>query len=279
MTYHAPTTLDAALGALAEGRASILAGGTDFYPALGPGAPRGDVLDLSRIPELRGITRRDDGWRIGATTTWAEIAAAPLPPACHALQQAAREVGARQIQNVATIAGNLCNASPAADGVPPLLVLDAQVELVSVAGRRVLGLSDFILGPRKTALRPGEFLSAVLLPPLPEAASAFVKLGARRYLVISIAMVAALVELSGGRIRAARIAVGACSPVALRLHTLEKALENRALADLSDPGLIATDHLSPLAPIDDVRADAAYRREAVGQLIRRALLAAGGGHV
>ena len=278
MTYHAPTTLDAALSALGDGCVSVLAGGTDFYPALGGQSPRGDVLDLTRIPELRGISQDGGGWRIGATTTWAEIAAAPLPAPFHALQQAAYEVGARQIQNAATIAGNLCNASPAADGVPPLLVLEAQVELVSREGRRVLPLAEFILGPRQTALRPGEIVTAVLIPPQPDATSAFVKLGARRYLVISIAMVAVLLEASEGRIKTARIAVGACSPVALRLHGLENALKDQPVARLSDPGLIAPGHLSPLAPIDDVRADAAYRQEAVGELIRRALARAGGGH-
>src|SRR5690606_7295406 len=113
---------------------------TDILPARRQGQPPGDILDVTRLPDLRGIARDPHGWRIGAATTWAEIAAAPLPPAFDALQQAAREVGAVQIQNAATIAGNICNASPAADGVPPLLVLEAEVELVSPAGRRRLML-------------------------------------------------------------------------------------------------------------------------------------------
>ncbi len=275
MAYLAPTSLSEALDAVARG-ARVVAGGTDLFPATGETRPAGELLDLTRIDGLRGIGRVGDGWRIGATTTWAEIAAAGLPPAFAALQQAAREVGAIQIQNAATIGGNLCNASPAADGVPPLLVLEAQVELVSATGRRVLGLSDFILGPRRTALRPGEILSAVLLPPLPEAVSAFVKLGARRYLVISIAMVAALVQTDGQVITGARVCVGACAPVARRLSGLEQALAGQPLQALQSPVLVNAADLAPLAPIDDVRADAGYRLEAAAELVRRALRIAGG---
>jgi CO/xanthine dehydrogenase FAD-binding subunit len=124
-----------------------------------------------------------------------------------------------QIQNSGTVAGNLCNASPAADGVPPLLALDASVELASVAGTRRLKLDDFILGPRRTARRADELLAAILIPkPRAAAHSHFLKLGARRYLVISIAMVAAAIESERGKITTARVAVGACGPVAQRLR-------------------------------------------------------------
>ena len=164
--------------------------------------------------------------RIGAATTWTDIVKAPLPAAFDALKQAAREVGSIQIQNRGTIGGNLCNASPAADGVPPLLALDATVELASARGRRLMPLSSFITGYRATALAQGEILSAVFVPSRsPQARSAFVKLGARRYLVISILMAAALVERDGdGRISRVAIAVGAASPVARRLPELEAAL-------------------------------------------------------
>ena len=281
MSHLAPETLDEALEALAGAPLTPLAGGTDLFARAGP--PPAGLLDLTRIAELRGISRGENGtWRIGAATTWAEIAGADLPPAFDALRQAAREVGAIQIQNAGTIGGNLCNASPAADGVPPLLVLEARLELASRAGRRVLPLEAFITGVRETALRAGEIVSAVLIPPRPEAArSAFVKLGARRYLVISIAMVAALILPEGGRIGQARIAVGACAPVARRLPALEAALAGRPLSALSEPGLVSPEDLRPLRPIDDVRADAAYRKEGAAEAIRRALLAAagpGGGH-
>ncbi len=162
MSYLRPSSLDAALQALAAG-ARPLAGGTDVYPGAGAQVA-GPVVDLTAVPNLRGVTQTDTGLRIGACTTWTDLAEATLPQACRALQQAARQVGGRQIQNVGTLGGNLCNASPAADGVPPLLALGAEVELVSADGTRRLPLHDVILGPRQTALRPGELLTAVHVP-------------------------------------------------------------------------------------------------------------------
>src|ERR1700737_2473782 len=182
-----PTTLREATHALAEG-GQVVAGGTDFFPALGTRPVTGAVIDVSRIGELRGIDLGSDQIRIGGATTWSEIANAPLPRCFDALRSAAREVGAVQVQNRGTIAGNLCNASPAADGIPPLLILDAQVELASCSGVRRLPLKAFIVGNRKTRRRPDEILSSVVVSlSLQDAASVFLKLGARRYLVISIA--------------------------------------------------------------------------------------------
>lgn len=172
-----------------------------------------------------------------------------------------------QIQNAGTLGGNLCNASPAADGVPALLSLEARVELRSESRTRVLPLSDFLLGPRRTALAAGEILSAVLIPDV-SGQGGFLKLGARRYLVISIAMVAARIAVSEGRISAAALAVGACSPVACRLPDQEAALIGcpvAAAVSAIDAALI----LPVLAPIDDPRADAGYRQIAAVELLRR----------
>jgi CO/xanthine dehydrogenase FAD-binding subunit len=235
----------------------------------------GAVLDLSAVDGLAGISFQPDLIRIGGRTSWTAIARADLPPAFRALQQAAREVGSIQIQNAGTIAGNLCNASPAADGVPPLLALDARVELTSAAGRRELPLGDFITGYRQTARRSDELVSAVLVPRTIDAGrSAFIKLGARKYLVISIAMVAVILETDAqGCIHQARIAVGACSEVARRLHALETTLRGeKARPGLVD--LIAEQHLARLSPIADVRASAEYRLDAVKTLIGRTLDAA-----
>lgn len=213
----------------------------------------------------------DEGLRIGAATSWAEIAAADLPPACHALQVAARAVGGRQVQVAGTIGGNLCNASPAADGVPPLLVLGAEVELVSATGTRRLPLPEFLLGPRRTALASGEVLTAVQIPKAAlQGRSAFVKLGARAHLVISIAMVAVRLEVVAGRIAGAAIAVGACSPVALRLPAVEAALTG-APVDQALDRISAGEVAAALSPIDDVRATADYRREAAVELVRHAV--------
>jgi len=266
--YERPTRLEDALRIRARGDCSLLAGGTDHFPSRVGRRVDEDVLDLTALAELRGIVRTPAGWRIGATTTWTELIEAKLPPFFACLKLAAREVGGAQIQNAGTVAGNLCNASPAADGVPALLALDASVELASPAGRRVLHLEQFVLGPRRTALRPDEIVCAVLVPkPVHPARSHLLKLGARKYLVISIVVAAAALELEGGLVRTARVAVGACSPVARRLPLLEQALLGRRPSG----DLVRPEHLAPLAPIDDVRADASYRSAAALVLLRRLL--------
>jgi CO/xanthine dehydrogenase FAD-binding subunit len=271
-SYLRPSVLDDALRARAAGPCAVLAGGTDFYPARVGRAVDEDVLDLTAVKALRGIAETREGLRIGALVTWSDLVAAPLPPCFDALKLAAREVGGVQIQNAGTVAGNLCNASPAADGVPPLLALGAEVELASVRGLRRLPLGAFILGNRRTACAADELVTAVLAPRWGERArSTFLKLGARRYLVISIAMVAVTVETDAqGAIARCGIAVGACSAVAQRLPALEAALAGRRLA----PGIgamVAPAHLAPLTPIDDVRATAGYRADAAATLVARAL--------
>jgi CO/xanthine dehydrogenase FAD-binding subunit len=250
----------------------IIAGGTDFYPARVGRPIDDDVVDITAVAELRRISEDTAGWRIPALTTWTDLIEAGLPPLFDGLIRAAREIGGVQIQNAATICGNLCNASPAADGVPGLLALDAGVELVSQTGSRRLSVADFVIGNRRTARRSDELVIALHVPrPRGAARSSFLKLGARRYLVISIAVVSAVVERDpAGAIEAVRIAVGACSEVPQRLHRLERELVARRSAHgLADA--VADHHLEPLAPIDDIRGTAAYRRDAALTLVRRAL--------
>lgn len=267
--YLRPTNLDEALQALARPWI-VLAGGTDFYPARVGRAIDENILDIGGIAALRGIAAGPDGWRLGATTTWSELLEAGLPPLFDGLKQAAREVGGRQIQNAGTIAGNLCNASPAGDGMPPLLALDATVELAGRAGTRRLPLASFVTGNRRTVLAPGELLVAIHVPkPARDARSAFLKLGARRYLVISIAMAAATLEIRDSRVAAARIAVGSCSAVAQRLPALEAALVDVAIDALA--ARVEASQLAPLSPIDDVRGSAGYRLDAAVTLLRRLL--------
>ncbi len=269
--YARPARVAAALDLLARGAPTILAGGTDFYPARVARPPAAAVLDITGLRELRGIRARADHWRIGATTSWSDILSARLPRQFDGLKLAAREVGGAQIQNAGTVAGNLCNASPAADGVPALLALNARVELRSARGVRQLPLQDFLLGPRRTALQPQELMTAVLVPRAAHAAAShFLKLGARKYLVISIAMASAVLEHRGGKIVDARIAVGACSPVALRLPALEATLRGKRF-DATLGNLVQDAHLAALEPIADVRASGAYRRQAALELVRRLL--------
>ena len=268
MDYLRPDDLDQAFAAMAAG-GRALAGGTDIYPSAGKRLS-GPVVDLAGLPGLQGVSFRQEGLRIGALTTWTALADADLPAACAALQQAARQVGGRQIQNAGTVGGNLCNASPAADGVPPLLALDAQVVLASANGLRQLPLAQFLTGVRRTALMPGEVLVAVHVPAQAlMGQSAFEKLGARAYLVISIAMVAVRLQVSSGVIGAAAVAVGACSPVARRLPAVEAALCGPVAGAAAR--VSAAEVAAGLDPIDDLRATAVYRKQAAAELIRRAV--------
>ena len=270
MTYLIPTELEAALKSLAQQQDKLVAGGTDVYPSMKQGHTPKSLLDVTRIKELMNITVTDTGFRIGAAVTWTEIVKAKLPAAFDGLKHAAKEVGSLQIQNAGTIAGNLCNASPAADGVPPLLTLDARVEVASAArGARILPLQDFILGVRKTALGSDEIVTAIHIPTPPDGAgSAFEKLGNRKYLVISIAMTAALIKCDlRGLISDARVAIGACSPVALRLTQLEADLIGAKPSEVE----ILPSHLSQLSPIDDVRGSGGYRLDIVQEQCRRAI--------
>ncbi len=272
LLYLRPTTLDEAVHALAESRGSILSGGTDFFPSLGDRVPSIPVIDISAVADLKGIHTTNDTIQIGGRTTWQEILEAPLPRGFDGLKAAAREVGSVQIQNVATVAGNLCNASPAADGIPPLLALDAEVTLASVSGVRRIPLASFVLGNRKTMRRADEILSAISVPRrLENSASTFLKLGARRYLVISIAMVAANLRIDEhGKIAEVLLAVGACTASALRLRTLEQSLCG-VPAEQGIGNLVKPEHLAELSPIDDLRATAGYRRHAAQVLLKRAL--------
>lgn len=265
--YHRPATLFAALEILSSEGPRIAAGCTDLFPATERKILPGPVLDITAIPELRGITQVENGLRIGATTTWSDLIKADLPPALDSLKLAACEVGASQIQNRGTLAGNLCNASPAADGVPPLLTLDATVELQSAGKKRLLPLSEFLTGPRQTALASGEMLTAIHVPtPALEGQSHFRKLGARKYLVISIAMTAARLVIADGVVTKAALAIGACGPVATRLPLAEAALCGHA----PNASRITDDMVADaIAPIDDMRADAGYRYTAAAELMRR----------
>lgn len=270
--YFAPLELEDALELMRAEMPLVVAGGTDFFPSHGRDAIAQPILDLSRVAGLRGLAWNGDWLRIGAISTWTDVIRADLPPAFDALKAAAREVGSIQIQNAGTVAGNLCNASPAADGVPPLLTLEAEVELASTDSTRRMRLDAFLQGPRQTALAKSEILSALHIPCPPDhATSAFEKLGARKYLVISIAMTAVIIGLDdSGKIDVARIAVGSCAPVAKRLAALETELIGQ------DPQAVqvTSEHLAELAPITDVRADGAYRLEAVPHQITRAIKAA-----
>jgi CO/xanthine dehydrogenase FAD-binding subunit len=273
LLFAQPTRLDEALDLAARYRPLVLAGGTDLMVGASADLGPGPVMDISRVAELKGVALDGDAIVIGGGTTWSELVAADLPHGFDGLKAAALEVGSIQIQNRGTIAGNLCNASPAADGVPPLLTLDAVLEIQASGTRRSLAVAAFITGNRKTLLQPGELVTAIRIPrKLAEGRSTFLKLGSRRFLVISIVSVAAVLVADRNRITEARVAVGACSAVAKRLPELETALVGQAF-DAALRDLVKPEHMAGLTPIDDVRGTGAYRKDAALQLVREALLA------
>ncbi len=271
-SYLRPTELEQALRALSSSALTIVAGGTDFYPARVGKPIDEDILDVTAIRGLRSIDKIEGGWFVGATTTWTDLARADLPGWFRSWKMAAREVGGVQIQNAGTMVGNVCNASPAADGTPCLIAMDASVRLASLAGERDVAVAEFVTGNRRTLRRPDEMVLGLVIPDIgADASSTFLKLGARKYLVISIAMIAAILEpAEDGTVARCRIAVGSCSEVAKRLSNLESELVGHKIdAGLAD--IVTPDHLSGLSPIDDVRGTGDYRQDAALTLVRRAL--------
>ncbi len=270
--HHRPTTLTEALSIRAGEDVAILAGATDIYPAAANRRAWGDpthkdVLDITAIPGLRDITETPHGFRLGCLVTWSQVARADLPKQFDGLRQAARQVGGVQVQNRGTILGNLVTASPAGDGIPNLLALNASVEVAGRNGTRMLPVADFLTGYRATALARDEIALALHIPKMPRAIGSFRKLGARHYLVISIAMVAGVVDIDEhGRILMARLAIGACSATAQRLPGLEGELRGTSLYHADK--VPEARHLDHLTPIDDIRASGAYRRDAALRLLR-----------
>jgi xanthine dehydrogenase small subunit len=273
--YFRPATLAEALEIRAAQDVTILAGGTDIFPARAARAGWGDfstpdVLDISIVEDLERIDDLIGSVRFGAMVTWSALAEARLPPQFDGIKRAARAVGGPQVQNRGTLIGNLCTASPAGDGIPNLLALNAEVELASRdGGTRRLPLADFITGYRQTACRSDEIATALIVPKLRSARSDFLKLGARTYLVISIAMVAGVIDIEEGLIAEARIAVGACSAVPRRLVALEATLLGTPVGEAAE--VLEAVHLAPLDPIDDIRSSGAYRYAAAFAMVRELL--------
>jgi CO/xanthine dehydrogenase FAD-binding subunit len=269
--YLRAASVSEALEALSLGF-RILAGGTDLYPSRAARSLEGAFVDISGVSDLRVIEPIADGWRIGAAATFADVTRASLPLWCSGLQDAAREIGGVQIQNFATVGGNVCNASPAADGTVALLALDARVIVASRRGMREVALADFVTGPRRCDLASDEMVLAFDIPQRSQSARAsFAKLGHRRYLVISVVMASLVLECDEDEtITGAWIAVGAMSARALRLRSLERDLVgqkcNRSIADM-----VEARHLEALTPLDDIRGTRAYRLAAASTLLRRML--------
>jgi len=280
--YIRPSTVSETVAVLAQDPgASILAGGTDLLVSMRRRRVEPDtVVDITGTEELRGMSFVDDGSVIlGATLTHTRIAEeARFADGRAALVDACREVGSWQVRNLATLGGNLCNGSPAAETAPPLLVLAAGVTLIGDDGCRDLDLEQFFVGAGRTALRPGELLTRVTLPPLPlYAAGAYIRVSPRRAMDIAVAGAAAYVEVDveTGKCLACRIALGGVAPTPVRVREAEAAVigspfETR-IAEAA--GAIAGDS-AVCVPIDDQRATCDYRRAVVPVLVQRALVLA-----
>jgi CO/xanthine dehydrogenase FAD-binding subunit len=231
------------------------------------------VIDLLGVPELRGIREAEGGIEIGATTSFSEIRrSAAVRAAFPILAQAAAVVGGWQIQNRATLGGNMANASPAGDSLPVLLALDAVVIAAGSEGLREIPYSDFHVGYRRTALRPGEIVARVRIPYLPAGAvQAFRKVGTREAQAISKVVVALAGPIEDGRIAELRLAAGSVAAMPVRLRAAEEAVRGLPLspetADLA--GHTAAGEVSP---IDDVRSTAEYRRFALKRVVRRMMM-------
>ena len=283
MSYIRATNIDHALSLLSEPKARVVCGGTDWMPG-SVKVPRDvSLIDISRLFELRGIREESDTITIGSAVTWSMIEGARLPTALSGLRHAAREIGSKQIRNHASVGGNICNGSPAADGVTMLLALDASVVLECTTGTRTLALESFLLDKHKVDLRPGEMLTAVRVPSTGPTGgrfrSGFFKLGLRRQLNIAIVSAAVRVECDDADTPTSlQISAGSVARTPVRLRRLEEAALLRLKLDIDARDAFDGAGTSEVRPIDDVRASASYRRSIMGEVVARAYALAMGGH-
>lgn len=250
-----------------EGSFRYIAGGTDLAVQIRDSGVKPDILiDLSDVDELKGISLKGEKIRIGSAVTIAKIANTKELPAC--LMEGALSIGSPQIRNLATIGGNICNASPCGDTLTPLIVLKAEFELASDSGSRVVRAEDFFTGPKKNILKENEVLKAVYIEKDEcTGMSFFKKIGKRNAQIISQVNAALYIELNKDLgIKTVRAAAGSVAPVPLRLKSLEKVLKGEKIRDFSledISGIISSD----IKPISDVRASADYRRRVTASLI------------
>jgi xanthine dehydrogenase small subunit len=272
-----PRTLADAFALLAEGGRRPLAGGTDALVerAAGVGAT-GRYLDLAALEELRGIRVEDDALVLGSITTYAELRRSPLV-AEHApvLAAMAAEVGAAQIQNRGTLGGNIATASPAGDSLPVLLALDAEIVVGGARGERTLPAASFFPAYRRTALAADELILRIRIPLVPDRTVAFRKVGTRRAQAISVVVLAVAWRWEDGLWRDVRVALGSVAPTPIRARATEAALEG--MPPTAEVAAVAAATLAAdIAPIDDVRSTAEYRRAVAGRVLNRIVRDAAG---
>ncbi len=251
----------------------VIAGGTDLVMDLRIGRykPR-NIIDISEVKELNYIVDEGDHIRIGALTRLQEIMESPIVKAkTPVLAEAIHQMASWQIRNIATIGGNLCNASPAADTAPPLMVLEAKLKLISRNDERIVPITEFFLGPRKTVLRKNELLAEIIVPYEKDAGTSMIKLGRRTAFTLSIVAVATLVRVENGKFKDVRVALNSVAPKPIRAKSVENALKDKevSLEVVEEASKLVVNDISP---ISDVRASAEYRKEMSIILTRDSLL-------
>ena len=272
MEFLCAASVNEALAAARDGTAFV-AGGTNLVPDVLFGRKKiSCAVDISRLDELRFIEEADGKIRIGAMSTITDLLdSALIRVAASPLYESALEFAGPLVRNRASVAGNLMDASPAADLAPPLLAQDAVVELASTKGERSLPLSDFFLDYRKTAVRPEELVTTIVIEPLRSGdRCAYYKLQLRRAMAIAVLGVAVVLRMEENVCTEAAIALGAVAAVPYRVRPAEGILRGKEIgeAEIEAAAVAAEDSARP---IDDVRASAAYRKKMCGVLVRRLL--------
>jgi CO/xanthine dehydrogenase FAD-binding subunit len=277
--YCKPSTIAETLSIMKRygSKAKLMAGGTDVMVNYNRGKLDFEqLISINGLPELQGIAvTEEDFIRIGANMTLSDIenddtilTYAPI------LNEAASQVGSCAIRNRATIGGNLCNASPAGDIAPALMVMDAELELRGANGSRYLPIKEFFLGPAKTVAQEDEILVAVYIPQKKMHKCKFIKLGIRKSMEIAIVSVACVMSVNNdGKCDYARLALGAVAPTPILISTFAKRFEGRHLSDLSESDInqVAVDAAKLCSPISDIRASKEYRKKAAAILSERAI--------
>jgi carbon-monoxide dehydrogenase medium subunit len=276
--YIRVSELDEALRLLSRKEdVKVLAGGTDLVVDMKIGRYRPKtVIDISGIKDLRYIVDEGDKVRIGALTRMQDIVESPvIREKLPVLAEAVSMLGSWQIRNMATVGGNLCNASPAADSAPPLLVHEARIKLASIEGTREIPITEFFVGPRKTAMYKTELLQEVIVPYDADFAKSYsyVKLGRRNAFTLSVVAVATVLKVRDGVFEDVRIALNAVAPTPVRARSVESFLKGREVG--SEAIEKASELvLNDISPISDVRASAEYRKHASKILVKDTLLKA-----
>jgi carbon-monoxide dehydrogenase medium subunit len=275
MRYEAPESLNGAVALLAgaTGDARVLAGGTDLLVQMRADVVDPDlIVDIKKIPETRVVTEEKGGWRIGAAVTGAELKEHPkLKQVWPGVVEAANLIGSTQVQGRATLGGNLCNGSPAADSVPALIAAGAVATLVGPKGTRDLPVEDVMLGPRKLALTKGEIVVSFLLPPrAPRSADAYLRFIPRTEMDIAVVGVGVSLTVdTAGTITAARVSLGAVAARVLLVAEAAQAIVGSRLDEAAQARLAAAARAA-CRPIDDKRGTIEFRVDVAGVLARRA---------